>query len=169
MTSVSAPLAQNKGYSIPDVGFSVVSDSARRQQIVFDQQNGKATGTCIRENSKRLVELWNKGHDECVMMFLHIMMDKRMAKANGLKREKISHFVIYSPKNNMLIDVSNGLMKMTNKDFYFQANDIRKTRTFNQTAVKRTILLNLKKQGFMPVASDVLVAWCNQIHPDYIQ
>lgn len=116
----------------------------------------EADGTCINENSKKLVELWKK-HPTCVMLWCKMdLKGKQTEERQARLGRYMNHFVIYSPKNRKIIDVSNGWMKIVDKDYYFEINNIVK----NKTLTKKDIDFSME-MAYDYKAEQMVAFWCN--------
>jgi len=137
----------------------VNTDPERHKEIIRKQKQGECTGTCIYENAKKLVELWDK-YPECTMLFLK--MDVRhYEKTMGLKY--INHFVIYSPKNKKIIDVSNGWMKMIDREIYFDLNKVIKSKSLSRRITIKKWEREIEYNSRHIKLVDIVEAWCEYV------
>jgi hypothetical protein len=154
-------MSHNREYNHPEIGFQRVCDSDRLNQLDKLQQSGKVGGSCIRENSERLIQLWDKGHIHLKMAYLKIKLDKKLKKEMKYKKmgKYINHFMIQCSKRNKFIDVSNGKMRMIDVDAYGAINDVKHCYTFDKNHFDKYMMIN---QGEERV--DVLAGLCNRMY-----
>ena len=147
-------------FATKEIGFHLESDKKRRDSLTKLQTKGKAGGSCIDENSTRIVELWNKGHQKNLkMMWFQIKVSKSLRQEMKSKIKIINHFMIYSIKLNKLIDVSNGIQKMIDFDVWKSHNKI----IISKELTYDNMIYNWLRNGKKHSEADVTMAWCNQV------
>jgi len=153
-------------YNSAEYGFQRVVDSQRLLHLDSLQQKGKVGGSCIRDNSTRLIELWSRGHHHLKMVYLKIKMDWKLIKRKKykMKNKYISHFMIYCDKRNQFIDVSNGRMRMIDVEAYSAINQIVKSQYFEKKHLDKELDYrekhNIEYQG---IEIDIICGMCNKL------
>lgn len=81
----------------------------------FDPHTTRDDGKCVEENSQRLALFWKRGWTDCVGQMVGIVRET--------DKQIIFHFNILNKKNNKIIDVANGFMKMVDYDAWCSHNN----------------------------------------------
>lgn len=90
-------------------------------------------GNCIEMNTKRITDFWFKFPEEKEVFNLKVLQIRRQ---DGII---IHHCLIHNKKNNKLIDVSNGKIKIVDKDLYYETNKPLLDYTFSYDDYMRVL------------------------------
>ena len=88
-------------------------------------KTGAKDGNCLEENSDRLAEFWERGWTECGMMVWKLKVEHDITKKGNLKKcapRTIFHVNIFNEKTDKMIDVSNGMTKMIDREIWLAHN-----------------------------------------------
>jgi len=104
---------------------------------VFIKTTGKppksGEGNCIAMNTQRITDFWFKFPEEKDVFDLKVLQIRRQ---DGII---IHHLLIHNNKNNKLIDVSNGKIKIIDKDLYYESNKPLLDYTFSYNDYMRVL------------------------------
>tara|TARA_R110000751_G_scaffold37384_1_gene90664 strand:- start:835 stop:1332 length:498 start_codon:yes stop_codon:yes gene_type:complete len=90
-------------------------------------------GDCIEKNTQRITDFWFKFPEQKDVFNLKVLQIRRQ---DGII---IHHCLIHNNKNNKLIDVSNGKIKMIDKDLYYESNKPLLEYTFSYNDYMRVL------------------------------
>ena len=122
--------------------------------IRYDTKMHSGEGTCIRQNSEKILELWTKMPKLQAHLYLWIIQ-----VASAHYKKPLSHCILLNKKTNTLIDVSNGVTKIVSLDEWRMGNIVL------PTSGKLTYDLFLETSGRYPDVSklDVMDDMVRQI------